>query len=178
MDDGPAAYLLVIGEREALAWILREGRMAFPSTPRREVNQLRVGDQLFLLTTRGCFHNPGRDATRIVGVATVVTPVMGLEPAVELVGRSFPSGCDIDLVSLAPYLTGVELVPLVPRLDAFEGASAWGMRLRKPLVPISHKDADLLTKQLRPLVTDLSSAVGSYLEKIRPVTGRRTTRGE
>jgi hypothetical protein len=54
-----ASYLLVIGEREALAWVLRESRTAFPATRRAEVDRLAVGDELFLLTTRGCFHNPG-----------------------------------------------------------------------------------------------------------------------
>jgi hypothetical protein len=177
MSEGSAAYLLVIGEREALAWILRERRMAFPSTTRREVSQLQVGDQLFLLTTRGCFHNPGRDATRVVGTATVETPVAVLDPAVELVGRTFPRGCNIEIVSLAPYLTGVELLPLIPRLDAFRGASAWGMRLRKPLVPISSKDTRLLTRELGPVATTrLSAAVPTYLDNIRPVPSQARSR--
>jgi hypothetical protein len=82
-----ADYLLVIGEREASAWILRESRMAFPATRRAEVDQLAVGDRLFLLTTRGCFHNPGRDRTRGIGRATVASPVVPLEPVPHMAWR-------------------------------------------------------------------------------------------
>ena len=42
------AYLVVLGEREAIAWVLREQRMAFPRTPRAEVAALVPGDNLFL----------------------------------------------------------------------------------------------------------------------------------
>src|SRR5438874_882986 len=34
------AYLLVLGEREAISWVLREERMAFPATPRSELSAL------------------------------------------------------------------------------------------------------------------------------------------
>jgi hypothetical protein len=44
-----ASYLLLIGEREALAWILREARMAFPQRRRPEVDNVAVGDELLLL---------------------------------------------------------------------------------------------------------------------------------
>lgn len=31
------AYLLILGDREVIAWVLGEQRMAFPRTPRAEV---------------------------------------------------------------------------------------------------------------------------------------------
>jgi hypothetical protein len=164
-----ASYLLVIGEREALAWILRESRMAFPATTRREVDRLQVGDTLFLLTTRGCFHNPGRDRTRIIGRATVTSEVRPLDPVPHIAGRDFPRGCDLEIHTLTPYLEGVELAPLVPRLEAFAGSSAWGMRLRRPLVSLSVRDHELIGAAVSRLEKVPGAVVDGYLSHIRPV---------
>src|SRR5262245_6430447 len=93
-------YLLVLAEREALAWVLRHSRMAFPARPRRrEVMALKTGDDLFLLTTRGCFHNPTRDRTRVIGQATPLGPAVQLDEAYELHGRVFPLGCELRIDS-------------------------------------------------------------------------------
>ena len=78
-------YLLILGEREALAWVLKAQRMAFPSTTRKEVQRLKVGDTVFLVTTRGCFPNPTRDRTRVIGQAQVTSPVEALDPPLSLV---------------------------------------------------------------------------------------------
>jgi hypothetical protein len=167
-----ASYLLVIGEREALAWILRESRMAFPATTRREVDRLCVGDKLFLLTTRGCFHNPGRDRTRVIGRATVTSDVAPLDPVPHIAGRDFPRGCDLAIHTLTPYLEGVELASLVPRLETFAGTAAWGMRLRRPLVFLSTGDRDLIGASVSRWEQPPSAVVSDYLSHIQPV--RRT----
>jgi hypothetical protein len=62
-----ATYLLVIGDREALGWILSAERMAFPDFRRAETRSLKSGDRLLIYTTRGCFKNPTRDRGRIIG---------------------------------------------------------------------------------------------------------------
>jgi len=67
-----ASFLLVIGDRDALGWILAEQRMAFPTAQRAEVRALRIEDELFLYTTRGAFKNPTRDRGRVIGAARVV----------------------------------------------------------------------------------------------------------
>jgi hypothetical protein len=169
-----ASYLLVIGEREALAWLLRESRMAFPPTRRAEVDRLCMGDELFLLTTRGCFHNPGRDRTRVVGRAVVGSPVARLDPPLELVGRTFTRGCDLEITSLTPYLTGVELADLVPRLNAFPDKTTWSIRLRRALVALSEDDATLLRRQLESVALPVDIARSEYLDRIRPVRGAPT----
>lgn len=169
----PASYLLVIGEREALAWVLRKRRMAFPQTRRSEVDSLAVGDELLLLTTRGCFHNPGRDRTRVIGRASVTTPVVPLDPPVALVGRTFTRGCDLDITSLAPYLTGVELAELVPRLAAFPDKENWSIRLRRPLVRLTERDATLLRGGLGTVAErPPDAALQGYLERIKPVASQ------
>jgi hypothetical protein len=163
------SYLLVIGEREALAWLLRESRMAFPVTRRAEVDRLAIGDELFLLTTRGCFHNPARDRTRIVGRAVVASPVVHLDPPLELVERRFTRGCDLEIISLTPYLAGIELARLVPRLDAFPDKGTWSIRLRRALVALSERDATLVRRQLESLARPFGAARSEYLDRIRPV---------
>lgn len=169
----PASYLLVIGEREALAWILRERRMAFPETRRAEVDSLAVGDELLLLTTRGCFHNPTRDRTRVVAQASVTAPVLPLDPPVELVGRTFPRGCDLHLRSLAPYLSGVELAHLVPELAAFPDKANWSIRLRRPLVRLAEHDASVVRTQLAAIADEpRGDVLQEYLDRIKPVISR------
>jgi len=166
------AYLLILGEREAVAWVLRESRMAFPPTSRSEVNRLRAGDDLFVLTTRGCWHNPTRDRTKIIGTAEVTSHVIAYEKPVTIAGRDFTRGCDIRLRSLTPYLTGVELAPLVPRLDAFPDIKSWSIRLRRPLLELSASDAALLERELGGVAREPASVIPGYLSSIRPV--RRT----
>ena len=157
--DSRDSYLMVIGEREALAWVLRESRTAFPATRRPEVDQLKAGDELFLLTTRGCFHNPGRDRTRVIGHANVTTDVLPLDPPSDLVGRT--RGCSLEITSLAPYLTGVELADFVERLDAFPDKDHWSIRLRRPLVPLSSNDARLLRNALQKVAGSRDSTAGT-----------------
>src|SRR6266545_6047215 len=89
------SYLLILADRQAIAWVLREQRMAFPRTVRAEVNQLATGDELFIYTTRNAFGNPTRDRGRVVGRATVTSTVIGLHEPVEIAGRQYPKGCDI-----------------------------------------------------------------------------------
>ncbi|WP_346117279.1 hypothetical protein [Micromonospora coerulea] len=38
------SYLLILGDRDAIGWVFREQRMAFPATPRPEVAALAAGD--------------------------------------------------------------------------------------------------------------------------------------
>src|SRR4051812_31668265 len=93
--SAPAAHLLVIGERTALAWVLGEQRMAFTANRRTEASRLRRGDALLLYTTRGPYHTPTRDRGRVIGEATVLAPVAPLTEPVAFEGREFPIGCPL-----------------------------------------------------------------------------------
>src|SRR6187401_3413296 len=84
-----ATYLLVLGDRAALAWVLKNERMAFPDYRRAETRALKVGDRLLLYTTRGCFRSPGRDRSRVIGEAIVTSNVGTLDQPVEISGRRF-----------------------------------------------------------------------------------------
>lgn len=162
-----ATYLLVLGEREAILWVLLNEQMAFPPTPRREVSALQPGDELVLLTTRGAYHNPTRGRTRIIGTATVKSKVTQLNPQVKIAGRTFVSGCRIKLKTLAPYSTGPEIGPLAPQIHALRGQKNWGMLLRKPLVPIDDSDVALLKSELQSHLRALDVSLLSYSSRIK-----------
>ncbi|GAA5036453.1 hypothetical protein GCM10023317_90380 [Actinopolymorpha pittospori] len=163
-----SSFLLVLGEREALAWVLRERRMAFTGLRRREVERLSVGDELFLLTTRGCFHNPTRDRTRLIGRATVASEVTPLLPAIELGSRTFTRGCSLDIQLLAPYLSGVELSLLVPMLDSFPSGDTWGIWLRRSLVSLCSRDAATVRAAVDEACGAFDTEVTAYLQSIKP----------
>ena len=167
------SYFLVIGEREALAWIIRESRMAFSSVPRKEITRLKVGDSLFVTTTRGCFHSPGRDRTRVIGLATVASPVAPLPEPLVIAGRPFVRACDLKFVSLAPYRKGVELAPLASALSVFSGTASWGMRMRRALLELPSDDRLVLSRELAKIAGSQAEYGHEYLASIRPVNAAR-----
>lgn len=163
-----ASHLLIVGERQALAWILSTERMAFPSYRAREVASLAIGDELLLYTTRGCFHNPGRDRGRVIGRALVRTTVEQLDPPIDVARRQFGLGCAIKLTSLAPSGQGVELPPLVDQLDTFPNKSGWAAQMRRPLLTLTRIDATLLRRELETLAGPPRGALAGYLAAARP----------
>lgn len=167
------AYLVVLGEREAIVWVLRQRRMAFPGTPRAEVAALAPGDRLFLYATRGAWHNPTRDRGRVIGTATVLTPVKRLNQPVQIAGRSFPSGCQLRLDGVVPYPGGLELQPLVGQLEAFPRPHAWSVYLRRALLRLSPADSATLERGVRPLLVEPGEAVPTYVAALRAATTSR-----
>jgi hypothetical protein len=164
------AYLLVLGEREAIRWVLREQRMAFPSTRRAEVSALEVGDELFLYTTRGAWHNPTRDRGRVIGHATVASAVRAFDQPLEISGRQFHSGCRLRIDSVAPYPSGVVLASLVDRLAVFPKPHAWSAYLRRALLQLPEVDVALLAQELKPHTVEPGHAAATYAS--RPLAAR------
>ena len=157
-----AAHLLVIGDREPLAWILREQRMAFPVHRGTEARTLAPGDLLLLYTARGCFRNPTRDRGRVIGEATVAGPVETLAEPVSFGDHTYPFVCELTVDRLAPRPSGVELQPLVERLDAFPDPASWSARMRRALVPLPERDVALLRERLAPLLAPRVEALPTY----------------
>jgi hypothetical protein len=156
------SYLLVLGEREAIRWVLRSQRMAFPSYRRSVAALLREGDELLLYVTRNAFHNPTRDRGQVVGMAWVMSRVAPLEEPVSFLGRDYPIGCHLKLEILAPRGQGVDIAPLVDELLVFDGRSSWAAALRTPLVRLPTEDADFLHERLRGRVVKPEDAIPSY----------------
>jgi hypothetical protein len=170
---GGVSYLLVIGHRAALAWILKYERMAFPGFRRPETQALKIGDRLLLYTTRNCFGNPTRDRGRVIGDAVVTSAVTALDQPVVISDRTFPVGCEISLKQLAPLHEGVEISELVPELDAFPNKGTWAIRLRRPLVPLTEHDSDLLSVRLAPLVSSPKDNLEQYMRWLPENLGRQ-----
>ncbi|MGH3322122.1 MAG: hypothetical protein ACRDN9_18505 [Streptosporangiaceae bacterium] len=144
--------------------------MAFPPTRRAEVGRLVVGrlvvgDEPLIFTTRGCWHNPSPDRGRVIGVADVTSPVTVYDKPVEIAGREFTRGCDIAARRLAPLREGVELAPLVPRLEAFPDGHGWGIRLRRPLLELPPADASLVRHELSEIARDPFRTRQAYLDR-------------
>lgn len=165
------ARLLVLSDRVALAWVLREQRMAFHANRAADARALAIGDRLFVYTTRGCFHNPTRDRGRVIGEAMVASPVSDLDEPVELAGRTFSVGCRLRITQLARFRDGVELAPLVPRLATFPNPRGWRTRMRQTLVPLHDRDIPILEELLLPLLQPRAAVVGEYLAAARPSLG-------
>lgn len=159
----PGGHLLVIGEREALVWVLSEQRMAFPAHRAAEAGALAPEDLLLIYTTRGCFHNPTRDRGRVVGEATVASAIEQLEQPVVFQQRQYPIGCRLALGGLAPRAQGVELAPLIPQLQASPDPATWSVRMRRTVVPLPTADVVLLREALAQHLVDRRQALPSYV---------------
>lgn len=160
-------YLLILGEGEAITWVLREQRMAFPATPRAEVARLAVGDQLLMYATRGAWHSPTRDRGRIIGTATVSSAVRRLDEPLTVAGMPFVSECELTIDGVAAYPHGLELQPLVELLAAFPKPHAWSIYLRRSLLELPAQDAALLGARLEEIVVDRQSALPTYPTSFR-----------
>ncbi|MEU0519607.1 hypothetical protein [Streptosporangium sp. NPDC006007] len=165
-------YLLVLAERRAIAWVLTEQRMAFPPTARSEVRDLKPGDELFVYVTRGAYQNPGRDRGRVVGRAVVVSQVELLEVPLKIGAKTYPRGCLIDVQELADWGTGVEVVPLLSKLEVFPDPGVWSAQLRRPLLRLPARDADLFRVKLANVARDPDEVLASYVDRAEPVRGR------
>jgi hypothetical protein len=159
------AFLLIIGHREGLSWVLKTQRMAFVESQRSVPRSLAPDDQLFLYTTRGCFLNPTRSIGQVIGKATITGTVAAMSPPVEVGGRRYPFGCPIHVDSLAPLGQGVPLQPLLNELDAFsKNPGAWSAWLRRTMLPLSDHDATVLANHLTAVAQPPESVIAPYLK--------------
>lgn len=161
-------WLLVLGDREALFWVISNGRMAFSARRRSLAMQLGVGDGLLLYSTRGAWRNPTRDRGRIFGSCVVATPVEPLASPVEIGGLKYSSGCELGDMRAVTYPNGLILADMVDRLDdAFPNRAAWSVYLRRPLLPLSGRDDHRLRAGLGRLPPIDETVLDSYRRAAR-----------
>ena len=125
---------------------------------------LEIGDELLIYTTRGCFHNPRRDAGRVMGLANVTTQVRDLDEPVVFGERRYTSGCALAIQGVAALHEGVKLSPLVSELHVFPNAKAWNAYLRPALVPLDDHDASVLKRHLTAHLEPLERHLDAYLQ--------------
>lgn len=160
-----ADFILVLGDREAVGWVLSEQRMAFPRNG-GVVGSLRKNDRVLIHTTRGCFRNPTRDRGRIVAAATVTSPVAALLEPAHFAGREFPFGCTLHIPAAAPFRSGPSLTDMVEEVAALNhGARGWATRMRRTLVPLPlASDYRVLRSALRRVEQPLDTVIEPYLQ--------------
>lgn len=163
-----SSYLVVIGDRKALVWILTSEQMAFSERTSRMAASLKPDDKLLLYTTRGCFGNPTLGRGRVIGQATVANPVRRLDKPVQFGDRTFPVGCSLTVHLLAPFGTGVEVVSHVAELHAFPKPDVWSVYLRRTLVALDDHDYGLLLRPLSKVAVVPSQVVPEYVARGAP----------
>jgi hypothetical protein len=157
-----ASHLVLLSDRSALAWVIKEQRIAFSPTHARRGTSLAEGDEVFLYTTRGCFRNPKRDMGRVIGIARVTSEVRTLEDPVIFDERSFTVGCSLRIEALSPMRGGLVLRDLVPELSVFPNPATWSIRLRRSVLPLPPADANILRSSLLPHLHPYSETASRY----------------
>ncbi|MFI6032852.1 hypothetical protein ACIBBD_01465 [Streptomyces sp. NPDC051315] len=166
-SDAPATHLIIISDREPLAWVLEYQRMAFPAGRAQQSLSLKKGDEALLYTTRGCFGNPTRDLGRVIGQATLTSEVSTLDQPVSFGERRFTEGCRLRIHGLVPFRDGVVLRDLVNDLEVFPDPRTWSVRMRRASLKLPERDAALIKRELQPLLKPYGSVVGDYSLKRR-----------
>lgn len=160
-----ATSLLVISDREPLAWLLRTASFAIPAARARSAPAL--GDTLLLYTTRGCYRNPTRDRGLVIGVARVTSEPRALPEPVTFGDREYRIGLSLDFRGVCPVHEGVELGGLRGELDLLPDEGPWSYRMRRSVIPLSDRDATLIQEHLEPLLRPVSEVIDGYVRAAR-----------
>src|SRR5262249_52266233 len=99
MPETPRPFLLILGDADELAYVLREHRLAF--TPNRGIQLVR-GDILCLNTTRRIFRNPSTGRGLIIGRAEIISDIVKFESGLRIADRVYAAGCHLAITGLVP----------------------------------------------------------------------------
>lgn len=161
-------HLAVIGDREALVWVLENERIAFPRPRYHHIfPTLGPEDVLYLYTTRGCYKNPTRDRGLIIGSAIVTGPMGKSEQPLHVRDRELPLEAPISVQALAPVDEGINLADEVARLTSFPKPDSWSVYLRRSLFHLTEKDAQRFDRLLRPYAGQWSNRLAGYRHKAK-----------
>ena len=137
-------WLVVLGEVDGLRWVMANRRMAFTAVRQSLATKIQLGDRLIVYVGRGAYHNPTRDRSQIIGVATVRTRVRGLRMPLKIGGREFVCDCGLKIDIALPERNGVPIQPLIRKLSFVKRPEVWGQYFRSSLAPLSTSDFRLL----------------------------------
>jgi hypothetical protein len=164
MVDAAGGKLVVVSDREPLAWILEAEQIAFPTARRwHALADLEIGQKLFLYTTRSCFRNPARDRGQLIAALTLSSLPEPLDVPVRFGERSFELGAIVRIDGVTPVRSGYELTQLRGRLDSMPSTpGGWAMHLRRSLIELSAHDTRLVENALTPLLRPLPDVIDAY----------------
>src|SRR5215470_1504276 len=86
MPETPRPFLLILGDADGLAYVLREHRLAF--TRKRRIPLAR-GDIVFLYTTRRIFRSPSTGRGLIIGRAEIISDIVKFESGLRIADRFY-----------------------------------------------------------------------------------------
>ena len=163
MPETPRPFLLILGDADELAYVLREHRMAF--TSKRRIPLTR-GDIVFLYTTRRIFRNPSTGRGLIIGRAEIISDIVKLESGLRIADRVYTVGCHVAITGLAPLGEGVELRQIVDELETFHPhPKRWAFRIFSSFVQLSPKDASVIQEKIQPLLQDPGYVSQAYITR-------------
>lgn len=168
MKEAPNFALALIADRRALGWVLEEQMVAFPD--RRFGGQdppFHEGDSIYLYTTRGCFKNPTRDRSRIIGKAIATSNLRVNAKPVTFGDRAYPLEVPVRIESLAPFGEGIDFAAQVPTMTTFPKPDAWTAYMRRAFVILSRADAKRFDKLLKPHEGQLAANIAAYQQRAR-----------
>lgn len=161
-------HLAVIGDREALVWVLENLRVAFPQPRYHHIfPTLETGDVLYLYTTRGCYKNPTRDRGLVIGSAAVTAQMGTAAHPLRVRGRELPLEAPIEISSLAPVGEGIDLAAEVAHMTSFPKPETWSVYLRRSLFRITEKDAKRFDRMLEPHAGAWDQRLAGYRHKAK-----------
>jgi len=136
--------MIVLGNGDAIAWVLSKERMAVNA---RLTALPDPGDRIVLYVTRGAYHNPTRDRSQVIGLAEATgRPSIG---RIEVAGRSYGKSFGLRLDDIADIGRGLPFEPLVPRLGFIANKASWGGALRRPVVKLPESDFSVIESAFR-----------------------------
>ncbi|MGW1748075.1 hypothetical protein ACWCRD_21215 [Streptomyces sp. NPDC002092] len=91
-----------------------------------------------------------RGTGRVVGRATIASPVRVLDERLVFNERSYSEGCRLKVPGLAPFREALVLRDPVPRLTVFPDLATWSVRMRRESLPLPSADAELVRTELEP----------------------------
>ena len=163
MPETPRPFLLILGDADGLAYVLREHRLAF--TPKRRIPLTR-GDIVFLYTSRRIFRNPSAGRGLIIGRAEIISDIVKFESGLRIADRVYTAGCRLAITGLAPLGEGVELRQIVDELETFHPhPKRWAFRIFSSFLQLSPKDASVIQEKIQPLLQDPGYVSQAYITR-------------
>ncbi len=139
--------IIVIGEKNAIEWVLKTQRMAFRDTAR--TTHVHSGDRIALYTTRGAYGNPTRDESQIIALGRFASDVQNKQAVVNDV--TYTKSCGLTITDQLEPRHGLAFRPLVAQLEFVRSKRGWATYMRRTLVPINDRDFTIIERAFNRL---------------------------
>lgn len=137
----PSAWLIVLNDGEAIAWVLDNSKMAFKAGV-RHADLVRAGDDFVLYCTVQAFGPKGPKGSRVFAYGTFESAVA---PALNSInGREYESEAGLVHIRSLPSLQGPDIRDFIDRLEFIPNKRHWASHVRSTIVPLGRHDFQLL----------------------------------